>query len=516
MAKKNISVLFISPEMYGLPSKMGHLSKIVERPSGGGMGDMNHLFINGLWDRGIDVHYMGPNFKGIYQKFAMATKFQTSDDYVNYVYQKNHKNIHLLNAKQFDKVNSIYENSERTNYVLQDIARTGFLRNFVRDHQKVIVVGTDQYSGSTSAYLKARHIPFVSWIHNVMTHIIHKDSYAYFNFDDQEIAKNIFWHKHEGSNFIDEHATSIKNADRLIPVSNQFEKELREGTLIGQVGLENSLGTLNEIIYQQHKLNAIPNALPKSALPENQDHLYQKFNFHSDIINAKLKNKIGFQKASNNALEINDDKILIGWTSRLDEHQKGIKGVIENIDYVMQGFPEVQIAIIGDDVTNNNEFINQLKPYIERYKGRLYHDAFSKHKSEQLYAAADIIVGNSKREPFGLFMLQGVLSGGIIASSAVGGAVDIVEHLDLENLKGNGALANDADAGGVRYALTETINAIKKSKENKEKWNKHLQNSIYNTIQKFSEEKYIDQVIDMLNGVADEYNYFKQGYTLIK
>jgi len=512
---KNISILLISPEIYGLPSSMGHLSNIIKRPSGGGMGDMNHLLIRGLWDLGIDAHYMGPNFKGIYQKIAMGGQFKNSDEYIDFIYKEKNKNIHLLNAKQFDQRSSIYQHAEDTNRVFQDIARTGHLRDFFRDRdRKVIVIGTDQYTGALAAYFKARKIPFVSWAHNVMTHLIHQDKYQYFNFDEESIRKNIFWNKYEYSGIIDTHATAIKNAARIIPVSKQFEKELREGKLIGQMGLEESRATLEEIMIRQDKLHAIPNALPESALPENQDFLYKKFTHKSNIVEAKRINKLGFQKDSQGGLDQGDDYILIGWTSRMDESQKGISGVIDNLEFLMSNFNNVQVAFVGDDVTENKEFYNKLKPYIEKYKGRIHHEKFSKNRSNQLYAASDIIVGNSKREPFGLFTLQAILSGAIVGSPAVGGSVDIVDEIDLEKGVGNGVLSQNADSGGVNYFLKKTIGVIQEAYKDKDKWNSHLQRMVYDIKDKFSEEVYLKQVVEMLDSVALEFNLYKGGYKL--
>ena len=513
--KKQISVLLLSPEIYGIPSSMGHLSHVVKRPSGGGMGDMNHLLLRGLWNLGIDAHYMGPNFKGIYQKIAMENEFKTADDYIDFVYKENNKNIHLLNAKQFDQRKSVYEHAEDTNRVFQDVARTGHLRDFFRNHdRKVIVVGTDQYTGALAAYFKARKIPFISWAHNVMTHLIDKNNYQYFNLDEESVKKNIFWHEHEHSGIVDTHATAIKNAARIIPVSKQFEKELREGKLIGQMGLEQSKGTLEEFIIRQEKLHAIPNALPESALPENQEYLYKRFTHLSNVVEAKYENKIGFQKDSKGGLKTDGDQVLIGWTSRMDESQKGIKGVLENIEYLMSTYENVQIAFVGDDVTESKEFYKQLLPHIEKYKGRVHHEAFSKKRSDQLYAAADIIVGNSKREPFGLFTLQGILSGAIIASPAVGGAVDMVTPINLEQGVGNGILAQNADNGGVKYTLRETIAVIQKAQKNKERWNSHMQNMILTTKNQFSEDTYLGQVVEMLDSVALEFDLYKGNYKL--
>lgn len=513
--RKSISILLISPEIYGLPSSMGHLSNIVKRPSGGGMGDMNHLLIKGLWNLGIDAHYMGPNFKGIYQKIAMEEQFKNSDEYIDFVYKENNKNIHLLNAKQFDQRSSIYEHAQDTNRVFQDIARTGHLRDFFRDrNRKVIVIGTDQFTGALAAYFTARKIPYVSWAHNVMTHLIHQDKYAYFNFDEESIRKNIFWSGHINSGIIDTHATAIKNAARIIPVSKQFEKELREGKLIGQMGLEESKATLEEIMIRQDKLHAIPNALPESALPENQDYLYQKFTHNSNIVEAKKINKLGFQKDSQGGLNQSDNNILIAWTSRMDESQKGITGVIDNLEFLMNNYNNVQVAFVGDDVTNNKEFYNKLKPYLEKYKGRIYHEKFSKNRSDQLYAASDIIVGNSKREPFGLFTLQAILSGAIVASPAVGGSVDIVTEIDFEKGVGNGVLSQNADSGGVNYSLNKTISVIQKAQKDKDKWNSHLQRMIYDIKNKFSEEVYLKQVVEMLDSIALEFDLYKGGYKL--
>ena len=87
--------------------------------------------------------------------------------------------------------------------------------------------------------------------------------------------------------------------------------------------------------------------------------------------------------------------------------------------------------------------------------------------------------------------------------------------LELERGEGNGVIFNDPDANGLRWGLDAAIHAVAEARTNPDRWNEHLKQMMADVRERFSVDRYVDELIAAYNRVAIERGLYEDGYVLL-
>jgi len=534
MQKKQIAIVQFTNETYDLPTSMGEEAKIVFRRSGGGMGAMTRLITNALIKRDLCVDIITPDYKTIFLEHASTHHSMDYEEYVRFKHSIDQRHIHLVSSVHFSRLHDIYEEPIQTAASFQELSRERVKQLHGRYHNRMILHGHDQYTGVIAAYARARNIPYVHSLHNIYTLLLNRKPQPavgrqpaqpshFFHFDFEEYLPSAMdrvmdYLKETGvdSGVIDSHATAVANADLVLPVGEQFTLEMIAGRYDSWPELKSSLPTIEEVRIKDRfgQVRPIKNPIDPKDLPENQEYLEHRFSHLTlDVLEAKKLNRQAMQRQY--GMTPDDDAIVVAWTSRLDQVQKGVEDFIDLIPYALGLDEHVQLVVIGDAPQDQQEHEQQLRALVKKFPERLYYQAFDQRRSDQLYVQADLVVGASRREPFGLFLTQAIAAGAIVTAPANGGTLDIVKPLDLEAGTGNGIIYNDPDREGLRWGLTTAIRTLIEARTNPVRWNQHVKQMMHDIRVEFSLDRYIEKLIAAYNRVAIERGLYKGGYELL-
>jgi glycogen synthase len=299
-------------------------------------------------------------------------------------------------------------------------------------------------------------------------------------------------------------------------VGEQFTLEMIAGRFDKWPELKSSLATIEEVRVKDRfgQVRPLKNPIDPKDLPENQDFLEHSFSHLTlDVLEAKRINRRAMQREY--GLTEDDDAIVVAWTSRLDQPQKGVEDFIALIPTALELDPRVQIVVIGDAPRDQQKYEQQIRALMQSHRKRLYYQTFDQRRGDRLYAQADLVVGASRREPFGLFLTQSIAAGAIVTAPANGGTLDIVKPLDLEAGTGNGVIYNDPDVEGLRWGLTTAIAALVLARSNPERWNAHVKRMMGDIRVEFGLDRYMEALIAAYNRVAIERGLYEDGYVLL-
>jgi glycogen synthase len=510
---KQIPILIISPEVYGLPAEMDPMAKYVTREGGGGLGDVIRGIIVELHAREIEGFYIGPNYKKIFKNNSKLSK----DEYIKKVHCSRKNQVVLLSSSHFSYLNRIYDgNTTLSAALMQDLALPS-IKNINSDHGKRSIIHThDQSAGIIPAYCKSRGIPTIHTVHNAFTYNIPHEYFPHADLTGGEMGlKNYLYNTSWESNVLDSHATAVKNADIVTFVGQSFLEEILAGRFDNWNLFAGAKNTFNEIKIKSHfnQNKVIMNGISPVELPENQDFLPRSFGPDTiDIVAAKKINLVEFQKKM--GLTINENAILLYWPSRIDENQKGVESLLKCTLQLLNKNENVQIAIVGDDSTPDKKYIPIVNSLSSRApKGQFAHRPFEKKLSTLGYAASSVIIGASHYEPFGLFWLQGVCAGAFGVGAKNGGAIDILREFDVAKKQGNGFFYKTPNADDLKNGLQNAIMAITKLQKNPQLYNAHLRRMMTDARRDFSITKMVESYIDVYEQLGHAYNLFTDGYS---
>ena len=241
---------------------------------------------------------------------------------------------------------------------------------------------------------------------------------------------------------------------------------------------------------------AILNAPASTMYPEQCDHLVRRYGPDDDVISAKRKNLVEFQKRT--GLNIDPSQILLYWPSRLDPSQKGIE-LLEAIAHKFVIAHEgTQIAIVGNGVGNERSHEEICGRIACASGGKITYQRFSEPLSMLGFAAASNVFGASLYEPCGQIDQVGNLFGATVTNRDTGGYHDKIQDLVLRDDgepkdSGNGFLFRDYDPGGLWYGLSRTVQFHRRSPEIRERQTKRIMREAR---QKYDPKKMIDRYID--------------------
>ncbi|HYD03803.1 MAG TPA: glycogen/starch synthase, partial [Alphaproteobacteria bacterium] len=252
-AKKQLPVVVISPEAYGLPKEMDPMAQYVSRRGGGGLGDVTRGILQGLHRLGNEVYYIGPNYKTIFKENAGLNH----EEYIAKMKKTTRDRTLLVSSPHFTYLKQIYDgNVVKSAALLQELA-IPHIKDIDRRHGgktatgKSIVHTQDQFGGIIPAFCKSRNIPTVHTLHNGFTYLTPYDYYTNVDLTDGEWGlKKYMYEAPLGSNMIDSHATAVKNADIITFVGKRFYEEILEGRYKNWDIFASAQNTFKEVVIK--------------------------------------------------------------------------------------------------------------------------------------------------------------------------------------------------------------------------------------------------------------------------
>jgi len=188
--------------------------------------------------------------------------------------------------------------------------------------------------------------------------------------------------------------------------------------------------------------------LALNNLPVRADRV---FTLHYGIDIDKLKEDKHAGREFRMANGIPEDSFLIGMIGRL-EHGKGQHILLEVLTDLVGDYPNLHVVIVGDPPPGNEGYDEELKAQARALNiaDRAHFTGFILNTADA-YNALDTFVLASKKESFGLVLLEAMaLNVPIIATNA-GGVPEIIQHGI------NGLLIAPEDPGALKNVLLQLL-----------------------------------------------------------
>lgn len=476
------AVIIITPETARLPSQgMGDFARYVSGKSGG-MGEVVSALCKGLADRKIPVHLVTINLSRRFREEAGLSE----DDWINKRHCIDPKYVRLVSSALFEEYRSAYEGNPRDNAAeFQRQIVNVYLKDIRAQYEGRAIVHSNDWmaGGVVSAYAASRGLPILHTVHNTHTGSVPIDRLGGVNL--RKLWERLYLNYDMGHLCVDAQATAIKNATQISYVGEQFLHEIVEDYFLDRPIIPGSVRQETKVKMQADMAKVIPNGVSPDLFPENQvahinleePGLAIAFGPDDDLISAKRANLLKFQHQMHLAQD--PEAILLYWPSRLDPSQKGVELLEEIAQPLVEAFPGVQIAILGDPVGNDYTHADIVGRIACASGGRIAYRRFEEQLSLLGYAAATDVFGASLYEPFGQIDVMGNLYGATATNRATGGYSDKIDTIRLKAWgapidRGNGVLFKNYDAGGLWWGLARTIDNHHYFRQHRHEWAKQM------------------------------------------
>ena len=430
-------ILIVTPELNG-SAYLGRNGTPGPRAKAGGLADISTLLVDELSARGIDVRVAMPHFRNLFPDGPLSRR------------------LHLCRDREFFYRRSVYDGSQEANRRAALAFQREVIQNIIPAVRPDVVHCHDWMTGLVPAAAKAMSIKSLFTVHN-----LHDEITTMAEAEDRGIDTARFWqnlhfgnypHSYEesrNSNPVSMMASAIHASDHVNTVSPSFLQEMMDGRHVAGWGL-------CDVLRGKHRYGAasgILNAPDPDCSPEQDGRIVQRYGA-ADHREAKRSNKLELQRQL--GLEVDAEVPLLFWPSRLDPTQKGC-GLLAHIlyqvvnDYWGLG---LQVVFVAD---------GPFRPHFEHivnFHGlhkRIAVCGFEEGLSRQAYAASDFSLVPSAYEPCGLAQMVAMKYGSLPVVHKTGGLQDTVQHLSVEQRKGNGFVFETHDCGGLRWAIDEAI-----------------------------------------------------------
>ncbi|MDR2903309.1 MAG: glycogen synthase GlgA [Clostridiales bacterium] len=264
----------------------------------------------------------------------------------------------------------------------------------------------------------------------------------------------------------------LSYADHISTVSETYAREIQ--TPAFGYGLDGALR------YRANALSGILNGIDYDANnPETDKRLY--FNFNSESLENKRKNKIELQKALH--LPERADVPMFSVISRLVD-QKGLDLIAQCMDELMS--KDIQFVLLG---TGDGRYEHLFRYMAQRYPDKVSANImFNEDLAQKIYASSDLFLMPSLFEPCGLGQIIAMRYGTVPVVRKTGGLADTVSHYNRETKEGNGFLFEDYLASGLMWAVNQALDAYYS-----DEWDNVVKNALASDFSwKKSAEKYIE------------------------
>jgi glycogen synthase len=453
--KEKTAILLISPETGRLPEDMGALAKFISGKSGG-QGEVVAALCEGLGIRGIDVHLAVLNLKRRFQREAQLSEAQWRE----VRYRIDSDKIHLISSAVFADNLSAYGGDPILTAVefQREIVNNVIKTVRARYEGRLILHSHDWMAGGAiTAYAAATGLPVLHTVHNVFTAALPLDLLGGINL--ASLSDRLYFTEWDGQACIDCQATAIKNATIINFVGQRFLREVVDDYFLDREIVPPSVRQEVKEKYHSDAARAILNAPSSLMYPEHCAALVRRYGPDDPILEAKRDNLEEFQRRT--GLEVDRRALLYFWPSRLDPFQKGVELLEAILVPFVQHNHDAQVAIVADGVGGDRSHADRLGSLAWASRGRIAYQGFSEELSLLGYAAAADVFGASLYEPCGQIDQVGNLFGATATNRDTGGYHDKIRELILKDGLpldvGNGFLFRDYDAGGLRYALENSL-----------------------------------------------------------
>jgi ADP-glucose type glycogen/starch synthase len=458
-------ILIVTPEITYLPSGMGNMACKLNAKAGG-LADVSASLVAALFDLGADVHVALPHYR---RMFHIDVGQLISDELRVYKSRLPDSRIHLAEDRCFYYRDTVYSNSQNENPKLALAFSREVINNIIPTVQPDLIHCNDWMTGLIPAAARRMGIPCLFTVHNIHTHHLTLAQIEDSGIDAAEFWANLYYtrvpynyEESRNSNPIDMQATGVFASHFINTVSPTFLKEIVNGWH-DFIPVELRQEIRNK--FEAGCAVGILNAPDPSDNPETDPLIEVRYGA-DEHREAKRANKLSFQRKV--GLEENADAPLFFWPSRLDPAQKGPQLLSDILYRFMSRHwkSRVQVALVANGVYQQ-PFYDILK-FHELY-GRLAVCDFNQALSKLGFAASDFTLVPSLFEPCGLPQMVGQLYGSLPVVHDTGGLHDTVEHLDLNEAKGNGFVFKIYDSRGLEWAMDKAMDFYKHPADERER-----------------------------------------------
>ena len=444
-------ILVVTPEITYLPEGMGNLAQRMSAKAGG-MADVSASLVQALHDQGADVHVALPNYRRMFHLDVASVH--------DYEYSKvsralPEQRIHLAEDRVFYHRSRVY--SERENHLIALAFQREVINHIIPQVRPHLIHCNDWMTGLIPAVAKRHGMKSLFTVHNIHTERMTLDTIEDRGIDAADFWQHLYYgrppHDYQESrdnNPVDLLTSGIFAADHVNTVSPTFLSEVVDGRhshipghIVHELWSKCNAGCASGI------LNA-----PDSAFNAVRD-TYLDHHYSVDtVMDGKRANKAQLQQEL--GLEVNPDRPLLFWPSRLDPVQKGCQLVTDILHQLMEDYADegLQLAVIA-----SGSHQGHFHSIVEQHG--LHHRVAVRDFTERLshigYAAADFVLMPSSFEPCGLPQMIAPKYGSMTIAHDTGGLHDTVEPLNLEHPGGNGFLFNVFNPDGLRWAIDRAM-----------------------------------------------------------
>ena len=371
-----------------------------------------------------------------------------------------------------------YDDGERFAFfsmaVIEFIIATGYTPD--------ILHANDWQAALTIIYLKTKysHIKALNDIKTVFT--IHNIEYqGKFNL---AILGDVFALENKYESFLEYDGCinlmkgAITLSDYVTTVSPNYANELRHDFF--------SFGLSQIIQSAENKLSGVINGIDYSYFSPDVggdiSYPYTRRAYKSGKAKNKaaLQNELGFNVLA--------DTPLLIMITRLTEG-KGIELILHVIEELL--LENIQVVILGTGDKKYEEALVSLEKTHNNFKALI---KFDRALSKRMYAAADIFIMPSKREPCGLAQMIACSYGTVPIVRAVGGLYDSITPYGVEN--SCGFVFENYNAHELLHTIKTALNLY----SNKKEWYELVKRTIKKDFSwKHSAAKYIEIYNNLLN-----------------
>ncbi len=499
MKRLPVKILIITPEVTYLPEGSGVLASYISAKAGG-LADVSALLIKELFEMGVDVHVLIPDYKKIFQNRLGPLSDLYNEQLERYFQNLSSQRIHLAHDRAFYHRNNVYSPYKYENLKVSLAFQREAINNVIPMVRPDLVHLNDWMTGIIPAYLRKRNVPSLFTIHN-----IHTTTTTLAEIEDNGIDGAEFWDFLYYTSYPGNYEYARENVRVDLLTSGIFASHFVN--TVSPTFLEEIVKGYHDFIPPHirteltNKYNAgcatgILNAPDESFDPKTDSFIFKKYGIR-DMVSGKRENKIRLQQELGFIVE--EKAPLFFWPSRLDPVQKGCQLLADILYEVVSKYWEdnLQIVFVADG------------QFFEVFEGIVnFHDLhkrvavchFNEALSRKAFAASDFILMPSSFEPCGLPQMIAPKYGSIPVCHDTGGIHDTITPLDVDNNTGNGFLFKYFDSNGLFWAIDRAMDFYKFPKKIK---NKNIMRIMREARERFNHrecaKRYVELYEKMLN-----------------
>ena len=453
-AKKNPTILIVTPEITYLPAGMGNMANKMTAKAGG-LADVSASLVSALFELGADVHVALPYYR---KMFHMDVGNLVERELLVYKSVLPESRIHLAHDRLFYYRERVYSGDDQVNPRIALAFQREVINNIIPVVRPDLVHCNDWMTGLVPAAARAMGIRSLFTVHNIHTRQLTLPQIEDFGIDAAEFWSELYYTAMPGNyeytrncNIpVDLLASGIFAAHHINTVSPEFLKEVVRGehdfvppAIRSEMRAKAAAGCADGILNAPDANNdpATDGALPVkyTAATQAAGKLAAK---------RKLQEDLG--------LDRDDDATILFWPSRLDPVQKGCSLLTDILYSIVHRYWDRNLQVV---VVANGAYQGVFRDIVNFHgiHRRVAVADFNEPLSRLAYAGSDFVLMPSLFEPCGLPQMQAPIYGSLAVAHNTGGLHDTVEPLDMKRHVGNGFRFDTYDANGLFWAMDQAM-----------------------------------------------------------